>query len=340
MDLTQVSCNKVTSIDVHLYVLLSTGNILQDPVLVDALIEDYRYLQNKTKPQAFILFLIDLRKRLKKHMKTLEDFGLHIEPVTRLPYVLENQSELQQERNKYDVTAQTILYNDLTLRFPPNTEQQEAYDVIFTAIETADNTDTQQFICLHGAAGTGKSIVGQTVAAKLRQQGYLVSICASTTLAATNYENADTAHALFGYEVREDDDEFDGETEQECKLDTAPYAERMELLQQTRLIIWDEAFGNHTTLLEAAVRALAANKKLVWLIIGDTRQTLPVIQYGTPDDIIGATITSSFLWARFTVLFLQENKRLTSQFYGNRSRKCCGATDVCSGYFGNWGRSL
>lgn len=255
---------------------------------------------------------MDLRKRLKKHMKTLEDFGLHIDPITRLPYVLENQTELQQERNKYDVPAQTILYNDLTLRFPPNTEQQEAYDVIFNAIDTADDTDSQKFICLHGAAGTGKSIVGQTVAAKLRSQGYLVSICASTTLAATNYENADTAHALFGYDVREDDDEFDGETEQECKLDTAPYAERMELLQETRLIIWDEAFGNHTKLLEAAVRALAANKKLVWLIIGDTRQTLPVIQYGTPEDIIGATITSSLLWARFTVIFLQENKRLTS----------------------------
>ena len=283
---------------------------------MDALIEDYVHLQHKTKPEAFILFLLDLRKRLKKHMKTLEDFGLHIDPVTRKPYVLENQSELQQERNRYDVPAQTILFDDLSLRFPPNAEQKEAYDVILNAIEVANDTQTQKFICLYGAAGTGKSIVGQTLAAKLRSEGKLVSICASTTLAATNYENADTAHSLFGYKVKEDDDDFDGETVQECKLDTAPYVERLELLQQTELIIWDESFGNHAKLFEAAVRALASNKKLVWLIIGDTRQTLPVIKNGTAEDIIGATITSSFLWSRFTVVFLSENKRLTAHQAG------------------------
>jgi len=289
-----------------------TGNILQEDTFVEALLEDWEVRDNKTRPQAYTLFLLDLRKRLKHHMKTLEDFGLHLDPVTKKPYVLDNRTELQDERDRYVVAAQLILYNDLNTKYPANVEQTDAFDEVMEAIQIANDTKQQQFVCIHGAAGTGKSVVGQKIAAKVRSEGKLVSICASTTLAATNYENADTAHSLFAYAVQDFDDDFDGDTVQECQLDSKAYEQRLQLLENTSLILWDEAFGNHTKLFEAAVRALSRNKTLVWVLIGDTRQPLVIIQGANDIDVIGATITSSHLWNRFAVAFLTENKRLTS----------------------------
>ena len=293
-------------------ILVLTGNILQEDMFVDALVDDWVMIQGKTKEQAFIMFLLDLRKRLHQHMKTLDDFGVHINPATKEKYVLEGRTELQDERARYAVPAQLSKYHDLEERYPSNPEQQHAFDHVIQAIETARTTNHQQFVVIHGAAGTGKSIVGQKLAAKVRSEGKLVSICASTTLAATNYENADTAHSLFGYAVQENDDDYDGETQQECQLDTKAYEQRLELLENTVLILWDEVFGNHRNLFEAAVRALQQNKSLVWVLIGDTRQPLVIIKYASDLDVIGATITSSHLWSKCHVAFLTENKRLAA----------------------------
>jgi ATP-dependent DNA helicase PIF1 len=290
------------------------GSILKEDTLLDALLADYEQLQNKTRAQAFTLFLLDLRKRLKQHMKTLEDFGLHRNPETNEPWQLDNRTELQDERDRYDASAQLHLYNELNREYPANEEQSNAFNRVLEAMEKAKNEQQQQFVCIHGAAGTGKSIVCQKIAAHVRSQGKLVSICASTTLAATNFENADTAHSLFAYPVQDDadDDDFDGDTLQECQLDSKAYEERLELLLQTSVIVWDEVFCNHRKLFEAAVRALHNNKTLVWVLVGDTRQPLVIVQGANDMDVIGATITSSHLWSRCTVSFLQENKRLTA----------------------------
>ena len=289
-----------------------TGNILKEDTLVDALLQDYVETQGNTKAQAFTLFLLDLRKRLKQEMKTLEDFGLHLNPQTHEPWELDNRTELQDERDRYDASAQLELFNDLNNTFPANAEQTNAFNQVMEAMQRAKDNQQQQFVCIHGAAGTGKSIVCQKIAAKVRSEGKLVSICASTTLAATNFENADTAHSLFAYAVEDDDDDFDGDTLQECQLDTKAYEDRLELLLQTSVIVWDEVFCNHRKLFEAAVRALKQNKTLVWVLVGDTRQPLVVIQGANDMDVIGATITSSPLWNKCTVAFLKENKRLTA----------------------------
>jgi hypothetical protein len=89
------------------------------------------------------------------------------------------------------------------------------------------------------------------------------------------------------------------------------YNERREYLQEVAVLFIDEAFSLHAKLMEAAKRALKDNKLLVWVIVGDTRQILAVIEGGTAQDIIGATLTSSVLWPDYQVFFLTENKRLT-----------------------------
>ena len=48
------------------------------------------------------------------------------------------------------------------------------------------------------------------------------------------------------------------------------------------------------------------------LLGGDFRQILPVIPGGTKEQIINASLTSSTLWSKFTVLTLTENMRLST----------------------------
>jgi len=70
----------------------------------------------------------------------------------------------------------------------------------------------------------------------------LYVICASRALAATNYNNFDTAHGQFKYPVIEEDDKKYDEGRY-CKLNE--YPQRLELLQATQPIVWDEFPSNH-----------------------------------------------------------------------------------------------
>jgi hypothetical protein len=154
----------------------------------------------------------------------------------------------------------------------------------------------------------GKSILATQIAAYLRGQGKIVLICCSTTLACQNFRGAITPHSLFDYPVIDNNDDIDEKIC--CRFDKNK--NRNDLLMNTDIIIWDECFGNNRLLIEAVLNAMKHNRKIVWLFIGDTRQILPIVKWGTPHDIICANLTSSRLWKSFTIYFLTENKRLTT----------------------------
>jgi hypothetical protein len=288
-----------------------TGNIIHDPIRKLRLLEDYMKDNRMNVAQAFRQFLKDLKKLLATEMKTLEDFGLHINPETGEPYQLDGITELQENKEMFPVLDQQNLYNSLDNQFPNNTEQQAAFDGIISAVQTAKSTNTQQYICVHGAGGTGKTILASKVAAYFRAQGELVAISAATTLAATNYPHGNTLHYLIGYPVLEDDEDHDGDNLVQCELQTEKYAQRLEYLNAVCILFIDEVFNLDRRVIEEAIRALSQNQSLVVIVIGDTRQILPVIEHGTAEDIIGATLTSSPIWAKFKTFFLVENKRLS-----------------------------
>ena len=77
--------------------------------------------------------------------------------------------------------------------------------------------------------------------------GKVVQVCASTTLAATLYENATTAHSLFKYPV---EDEHSKDSEQQTCYNLKD-TQRLELLQNTHVIVWDEFVSNNRELFEA-----------------------------------------------------------------------------------------
>ena len=149
----------------------------------------------------------------------------------------------------------------------------------------------------------------KTIIAKAHTQGKIVKVCASTTLAATLYENATTAHSLFKYPVEADNDK-DSEEPTRCNLEGT---DRLELLKETSVIIWDEFVSNNRTLFEAVQRDLLFHcPNLIFICAGDFRQILPVVKYGSEEDIIGACISSSLHWHYFRVLHLTTNMRLNA----------------------------
>ncbi|XP_076881582.1 uncharacterized protein LOC143529741 [Bidens hawaiensis] len=96
-----------------------------------------------------------------------------------------------------------------------------------------------------------------------------------------------------------------------------------ELLKKTSLIIWDEAPMIHKHAFEVLDRTLkdVMNVDLgntsgslfggkVVVLGGDFRQILPVVQNGTRNDCVNATISSSYIWSNCKVLKLTKNMRL------------------------------
>ena len=141
-------------------------------------------------------------------------------------------TEIERERLLYDPVSEAEKFELLNSQFPNNNDQQHIFDTIMEAVQTG----RKKFFFIDGPGGTGKTTVIKKIITKLRSEGKIVQVCASTTLAATLYENAMTAHSLFKFPV-EDDDEKDSEERTTCKLENT---ERFELLQQTDVIIWDE----------------------------------------------------------------------------------------------------
>jgi hypothetical protein len=122
-------------------------------------------------------------------------------------------------------------------------------------------------------------------------------MCASTNLAALAFPHCFTAHGLFGYPVLEDYDVNDALEKTQCN----PTQERLELLNATKVIIWDEFFMNHRDLFDAALELLQENTKLLFVVTGDGRQCPVVVPFANAAETILASIISSCHWPLFTV---------------------------------------
>ncbi|GFX87564.1 ATP-dependent DNA helicase [Trichonephila clavipes] len=89
------------------------------------------------------------------------------------------------------------------------------------------------------------------------------------------------------------------------------------MLRECKLLVWDESTMSHKKAIEALNPTLQDLRDstdimggMVVLLAGDFRQTLPVIQRGTPADEIQACIKSSNVWSRVEKLSLKTNMRV------------------------------
>ncbi|CAN1782874.1 hypothetical protein LINPERHAP1_LOCUS16065 [Linum perenne] len=109
-----------------------------------------------------------------------------------------------------------------------NEEQMLAFDMITT---TTHELNGRCFF-VEGAGGTGKIFLWKVTSAKLRSEGKIVLCVDTLGIAALLMERGRTAHSRFPIPIK---------LTETATCDVFHGTEVAELIQQTSLIIWDEA---------------------------------------------------------------------------------------------------
>ncbi|XP_076902818.1 uncharacterized protein LOC143557694 [Bidens hawaiensis] len=218
-----------------------------------------------------------------------------------------SMNPLMMEELSYDKDS---LSNDFKLLYTSlSDEQKSVYNEIFNSVKRKKGG----VFFVYGYGGTGKTYLWKTLSASIRSKGEIVLNVPSSEIASLLLEGGRTAHSRFLIPINLTEDS-------QCQGNT----DVSELLKKTSLIIWDEAPMIHKHAFEALDRTLkdVMNVDLgntsgslfggkVVVLGGDFRQILPVVQNGTRNDCVNATISSSYIWSNCKVLKLTKNMRLT-----------------------------
>ncbi|XP_031096827.1 uncharacterized protein LOC116001065 [Ipomoea triloba] len=256
--------------------------------------------------------LLEIEKLLQIHNKSLKDF-----PPMPIP-VLDNSqltvNRLLFEELSYNREELTNEAYNLTMKFTD--EQRPVYETIIG--DVASNAGGLFFV--YGYGGTGKTFLWRALSATLRSKGDIVLNVASSGIASLLLPGGRTAHSRFAIRININEDST-------CNI--TPGSNLVELIVRAKLIIWDEAPMTHKYCFEALDRTMRdllrfsnhtsalntfGGKTVV--LGGDFRQILPVVPKGTRQDIVGASINSSYLWNSCRVLRLTKNLRLSNMEHG------------------------
>jgi hypothetical protein len=264
-----------------------------------AMTEDYHYEANIIQSIDGIknALLCDLQSLFIENNKSLSDYSL--------PEPNEYPTEIEREKMKYNENEQSNLFHLLNRQIP-NTDEQES---IFQLIKTCIDEDKSGKYFIQGQGGCGKTMLAKKILSYTRSQGKIALGCASTGLAATIYDDFYTAHDLFCFPVVEEGEEDESEPPY-CQFETKKG--RKALLDEAKVIIWDEMVSNCRDIYEAAYEAMNGFRGKILIGMGDWRQTLPIVPHGRYEEIRNACMKSSHLWNQFDILMLTRNMRLQS----------------------------
>lgn len=186
-----------------------------------------------------------------------------------------------------------------------NDAQKMIYEAVMLAVTNPTN---DCFYFVHGYGGTGKTYLWNALAAAIRSQGEIVLVVASSGISATLLPAGRTAHSRFAIPIH---------IHEHSMCSVKHRTELAELLQCTKLIIWDEAPMVRRHCIEAFDRTMrdimhcedVFGGKCV-LMGGDFRQILPVLPKASRPTIVDACISSSKLWRCCKIFQLTQNMRL------------------------------
>ncbi|KAH1203302.1 ATP-dependent DNA helicase PIF4 [Glycine max] len=251
------------------------------------------------------LTLLEIEKLLHPNQKLLRDYPAMPYPKGGNPASCLENSLILFELN----------YN--------NDEARLEFENLFLSMTVVNDNEGDMFF-LYGYGGTGKTYIWRTLASSLRAKNQIVIMVASSGIASLLLPRGRTAHFKFKIMVPI----FEDST---CNI--LQGSQLAELLNQTNLIIWDEAPMAHKFCFEAldqTLRDIIKEKKnpnkifggKVIVFGGDFRQILPVIPRGSRSDIINATINSSYLWPSCEVLTLTKNMRIYAYLKFIKTKLC------------------
>ena len=171
-----------------------------------------------------------------------------------------------------------------------NTLQRLAVDTVMGCITS--NNPTLFF--LDGPGGTGKTFIENLLLNTIRAEGDIAIAVASSGIAATLLNAGRTAHSTLKIPISIDKDSY-------CNIPKDSPLEQQ--IQQTKILIWDEAPMQHRHAFEAVDRTIRdirdsynqAFGGLTVLFGGDFRQCLPVVPRGSSAQIVASCLKRSYL---------------------------------------------
>ncbi|XP_044592333.1 uncharacterized protein LOC123270358 [Cotesia glomerata] len=235
--------------------------------------------------------------------KTLRDLGMSA--PNRLMHDAFNREFEREHQYDRDALSQLVRTTVSLL----NQQQKTAYDILMEAV----NKNNGGIFFLDAPGGTGKTFLISLILASVRAENQIALAVASSGIAATLLEGGRTAHSAFKLPLNLQT--IDDPT---CNISKKSAMARV--LQNCKVIIWDECTMAHKRALEALDRTLKdlrSNQSLfggtIILLAGDFRQTLPVISRSTAADEINACLKSSNLWKYVKTIKLTTNMRVALQ---------------------------
>ncbi|XP_019173027.1 PREDICTED: uncharacterized protein LOC109168458 [Ipomoea nil] len=215
-------------------------------------------------------------------------------------------NQLLDEELAYDYDALKVEHDNFVEKLTD--EQRHVYDTVLSDVTNARGG----LFFVYGYGGTG--FVWKTLSDALCSEGHIVLNVASSGMASLLLPGGRTAHSRFAIPINIIEDST-------CNISQG--GDLAHLIINSKLIIWDEAPMMHKHCFEALDRTMryllrflnplstemTFGEKTV-VLGGGFRQILPVIPKGTRQDIVGASINSSYLWQNFKVLRLTKNFRL------------------------------
>ncbi|XP_071705325.1 uncharacterized protein [Rutidosis leptorrhynchoides] len=236
--------------------------------------------------------LVEIEAILNKNGKSLADYPDLPQPDQSLLTHMDNR--LIREELNYNLqemrTLHTTLHNSLT------PEQLAIYEKVIAAVTQKKGG----LFFLYGPGGTGKMFVYNTILTKLRSEKMIVLAVASSGIASLLLPGGRTAHSRFVIPLELMENSTCG-IKQKTHL--------ADLIQQARLIIWDEAPMTQKYAFEALDKTLRdilgtqdeTNRTRLFggmpiLLGGDFRQILPVVPKGKRQEVVHACINRSNLW--------------------------------------------
>ncbi|CAH1115442.1 unnamed protein product [Psylliodes chrysocephalus] len=175
------------------------------------------------------------------------------------------------------------------------------------------NDGTGGIFFLDALGGTGKMFLISLILATIRSQNGIALALASSGIAATLLEGGRTTHSALKLPLNMQINQTPT-----CKL--SRNSAMAKVLQQSKLIVWDQCTMAHKKPLETLDRTLQDFRMnqnwfggAMILLACDFRQTLPVIPRSTPADELNACSKSFILWKDVKTLKLNINMRVELQ---------------------------
>ncbi|XP_055910737.1 uncharacterized protein LOC129945100 [Eupeodes corollae] len=193
---------------------------------------------------------------------------------------------INQEMHREQQYDRNQLRTFVQLKVPQlNSQQKYAYDKIMEGV----NNEEGGFYFIDAPGGTGKTFLLSLILATIRSDNKIAFAVASSGIAATLLDGGRTAHSAFKLPLNIT-------TIESPTCNISKTSAMAKVLQQSKIIVWDECTMAHKRSLEALNRTmqdLRGNERLFGgafiLLSGDFRQTLPVIPRSTAADELNAS---------------------------------------------------